>query len=75
MFVCFSGDKPSASDYIDRFKQVIGYDDWEERQLLTQQQANYYTFVSSVDFTTCNQVTPSYRELPAGITIPHCSGR
>lgn len=64
-----------AVEYIDRFKAVIGYDDWEEKQVQAKTRNNYYAFVSSVDFTTCKQVTPSYRALPNGIATPSCSGR
>jgi paired amphipathic helix protein Sin3a len=47
----------------------------EEKQLLLLTQTNYYAFVSSVDFSSCPIVTPSYRELPAAIQPPHSSGR
>lgn len=63
------------SDFSDRFRQAIAYDDWEERQLSLQNRSNYYAFVSSVDFSTCKEVTPSYRQLPDEILIPPCSGR
>lgn len=66
------GDK---SEFAERFRNAIGYDDWEERQMSLQNRANYYAFVSSVDFSTCKEVTPSYRQLPDEILIPPCSGR
>jgi histone deacetylase complex regulatory component SIN3 len=73
--MCYDILGEKGIELIDKFKLLIGYDEIEEKNLLTQQQQNYYIFVSSVDFTTCNQVTPSYRELPSAIAIPHCSGR
>ena len=65
----------ALQELLERWKQSIGYDEWEEKQLITSQQSNYYTFVQSVDFTTCPQVTASYRQLPAGLSTPYCSGR
>ena len=67
--------EPQLQELVERFKQSIAYDEWEEKQLITQQQSNYYTFVQSVDFTTCPQVTASYRQLPASLAVPYCSGR
>lgn len=64
-----------GSDWVDKFKQSIGYDEAEEKQVASLNQTNYYSFVSSVDFTICHQVTPSYRELPPQILVPHSSGR
>eukprot|EP00474_Spongospora_subterranea_P001514 CRZ01972.1 hypothetical protein [Spongospora subterranea] len=63
------------AEFATKFKEVLGYDEWEENQLMTHMRSNFYAFVSSVDFTTCKQVTPSYRELPAEIPCPPCSGR
>lgn len=31
--------------------------------------------MGSVDFSQCKEITASYRELPADVTIPTCSGR
>ena len=59
----------------ERFKQAIQYNEWDEKALITAQHSNYYTFVASVDFTTCPQVTPSYRQLPAAVSTLYCSGR
>jgi len=62
---------------LKNLKTAIGYDEWEERSTLANRN-NYYTFVSSVkyvDFSTCKEVTPSYRQLPDNIEIPPCSGR
>ena len=67
--------EPLMQELLDRFKLSIGYDEWEEKQLVTAQLSNYYTFVASVDFTTCPQVTASYRQLPHGLATPYCSGR
>jgi paired amphipathic helix protein Sin3a len=66
---------PKFSDLSAKFKDIIGYNEWEENQLMTHLRSNFYAFVSSVDFTTCKQVTPSYRELPKEVPIPPCSGR
>ena len=65
----------AGTDLAEKFRNAIGYDDWEERQLSLQQRQNYYAFVSSVDFSTCKEVTPSYRQLPEEIAVPPCSGR
>jgi paired amphipathic helix protein Sin3a len=65
----------SAGDIVERFKQTIGYDEAEEKAVASLNQTNYYAFVSSVDFTICPQVTPSYRELPPQILVPHSTGR
>jgi len=65
----------SAGDIVERFKQTIGYDEQEEKAVASLNQTNYYAFVSSVDFNICHQVTPSYRELPPQILVPHSTGR
>eukprot|EP00954_Amorphochlora_amoebiformis_P021390 1346080-Amorphochlora_amoeboformis.AAC.3 len=62
-------------EYVERFKNMIGYEEWEESQRITRQRKNYYTFVASVDFTSCPQPTPSYRRIPDDIPLPSCSGR
>ena len=62
-------------ELFERFKQAIQYNEWDEKALITAQHSNYYTFVASVDFTTCPQVTPSYRQLPAAVSTLYCSGR
>jgi paired amphipathic helix protein Sin3a len=62
-------------ELVERFKQSIGYDEAEEKTVASLNQTNYYAFVSSVDFTSCHQVTPSYRELPVQILVPHSTGR
>jgi len=62
-------------EYVERFKNMIGYDEWEESQRVTRERKNYYTFVASVDFTSCPQPTPSYRRIPDDIPLPSCSGR
>jgi len=62
-------------EYVDRFKNMISYDEWEESQRVTRERKNYYTFVASVDFTSCQQPTPSYRRIPGDIPLPSCSGR
>mmetsp|Transcript_21997 Transcript_21997/g.42715 ORF Transcript_21997/g.42715 Transcript_21997/m.42715 type:complete len:1011 (+) Transcript_21997:60-3092(+) len=64
-----------SPEYVDRFKHMIGYDEWEESQRITRERKNYYTFVASVDFTSCQQPTPSYRRIPDDIPLPSCSGR
>ncbi|CEO94948.1 hypothetical protein PBRA_003761 [Plasmodiophora brassicae] len=66
---------PKFAEFAIKFKEVLGYNEWEENQLMTHMRSNFYAFVSSVDFTTCTQVTPSYRLLPAEIPCPPCSGR
>ena len=63
------------AELFERFKAAIAYNEWDEKALITAQHSNYYTFVASVDFTTCPQVTPSYRQLPAAVSTLYCSGR
>lgn len=70
-----SGAPNASNDWVDKFKSTIGYDDVEEKSVAALNQTNYYAFVSSVDFSVCHQVTPSYRELPVQIQVPHSSGR
>ena len=62
-------------ELFERLKTAIQYNEWDEKALITAQHSNYYTFVASVDFTTCPQVTPSYRQLPAAVSTLYCSGR
>jgi len=62
-------------EYVERFKNMINYDEWQESMRVTRERKNYYTFVASVDFTSCQQPTPSYRRIPDDIPLPSCSGR
>jgi hypothetical protein len=47
---------PKFTEFTSKFKEVLGYNEWEENQLMTHMRSNFYAFVSSVDFTTCKQV-------------------
>jgi len=49
--------------------------EWDENDLMTKNKTNYYAYVASLDFLTCRQITPSYRELPTDIPLPSCSAR
>eukprot|EP01083_Nonionella_stella_P261422 890156_1 len=62
-------------DYGLRFRECIGYDDWEETSLMSRNRSNYYVFVNSPEFQQCEQVTPSYRKLPDDVPLPTCSAR
>jgi hypothetical protein len=62
-------------DFNARFRAAVGYEEWEEQQAMTESRNNYYAFVSSVDFSTCKQVTPSYRMLPLALPPAVSSGR
>lgn len=47
------GDKVELAE---RFRQAIDYDEWEEKQLLTQRGTNYYAFVTTIDLASCPAV-------------------
>lgn len=67
-------DVLAGSDFPEKFRAAISFDEWEERQLAAHR-FNYYAFVASADFSTCKEVTPSYRQLPSEVQSLSCSGR
>jgi hypothetical protein len=55
-------------DLSERFRDAIEYDEWEEKQQSLQTRHNYYSFVSSVDFSSCVQVSTNTRfHTPLGL--------
>lgn len=68
------GDRPGSDDLLNKFKQLLQYDENEEKQL-QHGSGGYYTYVSSVDLSSSAPITTSYRQIPSQVSIPACSGR
>jgi hypothetical protein len=62
-------------DVLEKFKSLIDFNTFSQNK--SDERNSYYTFVHSNDndLTSASKATPSYRVLPANISIPPSSGR
>lgn len=76
LFATFATESPKLMDLLERFKDIVlDYRDYEDTDLEDLQRTNYFEFLCAMNTLKCPQITESYRELPADLPMPPCSGR
>lgn len=63
------------NDYLQKFKDVLEFDDWEESKVEADELSNYYSFIANVPLNSCDIITTSYRILPEEVPLLPRSGK